>query len=208
MHALKYARAFELVDYHFFFLSVFAFEYHLGHTGFVHADFNALVHVAVGMAGDGDRFLPVADCGLDGRDGYRCAEHSAVEDGTDGAVRALPHFVEVIFGHSLCVGRDCRALHRYAVFLCGFGCVVGYLVAGFVALRQTEVIVFGFEVNEREDEFVLDHLPKYAGHFVAVHLHDGSGHFDFFHDGFMVFEICFRFCLSPEKTVAFSGNEQ
>ena len=55
-------------------------------------------------------------------------------------------------------------------------------VARLVAFRETEVVILRLEIDERQQQLVLDHLPENAGHFIAVHLYERRGHLNaFFH---------------------------
>ncbi len=141
----------------------------------------AFVDVTVGVTGDGDGLLPVANSRADGVDEDGRAEHGAVQYGADGAVGGLPHLGEVIFLHALLVGGDGGAFDGHAVLLVGVGGVNGDLILGLLALDQTEIVVLGLEVHEGQEQLVLDHLPQNAGHFVPVHLDEGGCHFDLFH---------------------------
>ena len=80
---------------------------------------------------------------MDAGDGDGCTEHGTVQHGADGAVRALPHLVQVVLAHTLHVGGDGGALDGHTQTLGGVGGVNGNLVGGLVAVRETQVIVLG-----------------------------------------------------------------
>ena len=111
--------------------------------------------------------------------------------------------VEVVLGHALGVGGDGGALHCHAILLGGLGGLHCDLVVGLVALFEAQVVVFGLEVDEGEDEFVLDHLPQDAGHFVAVHFHQRGGHLYLVHGIGVFFEFVGTHgsCVRLGKTV-------
>ena len=134
------------------------------------------------MTGDGDGLFPVLHHGVDAVDEDGGPEHGAVQNGADGAVGAFPHLGQLgIFLHALLVGGDGGALHGHAQAAGGVGGVHGDLVLGLVAVQQAQVIILGLQVHEGQDQLILDHPPQNAGHFVAVHLHQGGNHLDFFH---------------------------
>ena len=137
MHTLDDAGAFEFVDNDFFFLAAFAFEYEFSCAFFFVTDFHAFVNVAICVTSDRDRLLPALHCRLDRRDRDGRTEYRTVEHRTDGSVGALPHFVEFVFVHTLVVRRDGSALYSYAVLLRCFSRIESYLVARFIAVRQT-----------------------------------------------------------------------
>ena len=179
--ALQDARALKVVDGLSKGIAVLAGEDELRLALFGDAVLGALVQVAVRMTGNGDRLLPVLHDRLDAVDGDRGAEDGAVEDSTDGAVRALPHLMEMVLFHALCVRGDGRALDADAVLLDRLAGILGDLVTGLVTERQAEVVVLGLQIYERKNELIFDHLPEDSGHFVAVHLDERSCHFDFVH---------------------------
>ena len=134
------------------------------------------------MTGDGDRLFPVAHCGLDRVKENRGTEDRTVKNCTDGAVRTLPHFREVILLDTLLVRGDGGAFDGHTVFFVGISGVKGHLVTGALALGETEVVILGFEINEGKEQLVLDLLPKDSGHFVAVHFNERRFHCNFGHD--------------------------
>ena len=89
--------------------------------------------------------------------------------------------MEVVFLHPLGVGGDGGALDSHAVLLGGVGGVHSHLVTGLIPVLEAQVVVFGLQVHEGEEQLVLDHLPQDAGHLVAVHLHQGGRHGNFGH---------------------------
>ena len=145
------------------------------------AELGALIHIAVGVAGDGDGLFPVLDHRLDAVDHNGRAEHGAVQHGANGAVGALPHLVQLVLLHALGVGGDGGALDRHAVLLVGEGGIHGHLICGGIAVGQAQIVVLGLEVHKGEDQLILDHLPQDAGHLVAVHLYQRGRHLDLFH---------------------------
>ena len=194
VHTLNHTFVLELMYDYLLVFAILAVIDELGCAGLLDADFNALVNVTVCVTGDSDGLLPVLHYRLNPLDGDGCAEHGTVKHGANSAVGALPHLVELVLGHALCVGSNGRALNGHAILLCSFGSLDSYLVAGLVTLGKAQVIIFCLEVNEGEDEFVFNHLPENTGHFIAVHLHDGSGHFNLFHWLYIEFKVIILRC--------------
>ena len=189
MHCLEHAGALECVNHNLLVLAALAVEDELRYARLVGTDLNALVNVAVSVTSDGDRLLPVLHCRMDARDSDRCAEYGAVEDRADSAVRALPHLVQLVLVHALVVRCDGSTLNGYAQAFCSLGCVLCYLVAGLVALNESQVVILCLEVNERKDKLILDHLPQNTGHLVAIHLYEWSGHLNFFGHSYLDLRI-------------------
>ena len=73
-------------------------------------------------------------------------------------------------------------LHSHAMWLSRLSRVDGYLVIGLVAIRQTEIIILRLQINERKNQFVLNHLPENSCHLITVHLYQWSCHLNLFHN--------------------------
>jgi hypothetical protein len=170
---LQNARALEVVDRFGELGAVRAPERQRRGAGAGHAVLGALVEVAVGVARDRDGLFPVRHIGVDAAREDGRAEHGAVQDRADGAVRALPHLLELVFLDSLGVRRDGRALDAHAQAADGLARLGCHPVVRRVAVGKTEVVVFRIQLDKGDDQLVLDPFPEDAGHFVAVHLHDG-----------------------------------
>ena len=182
VHSLENAGTLEGVDYLLFPLAALAFEDELGDSRLLNADVNTLVNITVGVTGDGDRLFPELHGRRDGRDGDRCAEHRSVQHRTDRSVRALPHLMQVVLGHTLGVRSDGGALHGNTVLLGGVGGIDCHLIAGLVTMNEAEVIVFCLQINKWNDKFILNHFPQDPCHFITIHLYERSDHLNFFHN--------------------------
>ena len=171
-------------------LAALAVEHELGHTRLVDTQLDALINVAIGMTGDSDGLLPVLHSRLDARNGNRCAEHGAIEDASNRSIRRLPHLVQVVLRHALGIRGDGGTLHGNAQAFRGFGRLNGDLVACLIALHQAKVEVLSFQIDERQNQFVLNHFPQDASHLVAIHLDQRSGHLDFLFHFYLVYCSC------------------
>ena len=182
MHALDNAGTIERMNLYLLLLAALTLEHEFGCTWLISTKFHALVYIAVSMTGDGNRLLPVLYTRVDAWDGDRSTEYGTVHDATDSSIRALPHFVEFILVHTLCIRSDSSTLHSHTIFLSRLSRVDGYLVVGLVAIRQTEIIILRLQINERKNEFILNHLPENSCHLITVHLYQWSCHLNLFHN--------------------------
>ena len=182
VHALDNSGAIERMNLYLLLLATLTLEHEFGCTWLISTKFHALVYIAVSMTGDGNRLLPVLYTRVDTWDGDRSTEYGTVHDATDSSIRALPHFVEFILVHTLCIRSDSSTLHSHTIFLSRLGRVDGYLVVGLVAIRQTEIIILRLQINERKNQFVLNHLPENSCHLITVHLYQWSCHLNLFHN--------------------------
>ena len=114
-------------------------QFHLSRTQYLHL--RTLVNIAVSMSGNGDGPLPVLNTWFDSLYHNRCTEHGSVQDGTDGSVGTLPHFLQVIFLHAGRVGGDGGTFNSHAVLFGGIGGINGYLVVSLIPVFQSKVIV-------------------------------------------------------------------
>ncbi|MPN36708.1 hypothetical protein SDC9_184218 [bioreactor metagenome] len=125
----------------------------------VHSHLHVPVHVAVGMAGDGDGRLPGAHRGRDSLHQDGRTEHRAVQKRPDGTVGALPPLFQLVFLYPLGVGGNGGALYRHAVLPCRHGAVVRHPVVGLVPHGQAQIIILRFQVDIRHEQQFLDPPP-------------------------------------------------
>ena len=148
------------------------------------AHLGVLVHVAVGVAGDGDGLFPVAHARA------RCPSTRMGVRNTVPSSRArmvplgLFHICFRSYSSTRCgVGRDGGALDRHAQALGGLGGIDGHLVVG--ARRGAQGPGRSTRSSGRrygQSSSSLMQLPDDAGHLVAVHLHKRGCHPHFFHE--------------------------
>ena len=181
MLALDNARRFKIVNQRARFGAVLFSNDKLGLCAGRDGHFHIAVDVSIGMARNGNRFLPVPDEGFnplhkDGR-----TENSAIQDRADGSVGRFPHFFQAVFQHPVRIRRNGRAFYGDAVFFSGVSGVERNLVAGCVPVLQSQIIIFRFQVDIRGQQNIFNHFPDDSGHFVAVHFNQRRRHLDFLH---------------------------
>ena len=145
------------------------------------AHFCIFIDISVCMTGNRDRFFPVAHARLDAFYDNRGTENGSVEHGTDRSVRALPHFFQIVLGHTRCIRRNGGTFDCYTVFLGSVCGIYGYLIVRLVSVFQSQIVIFRFQVNKREKQLIFDHFPENSGHLISIHLYQRSGHLNFFH---------------------------
>ena len=182
VHTLNNASAIEVMDFNLLLLATLTLEHEFSYSRFIGTNLHALVYISISMTGDSDRLLPVLHTWVNARNGDRSTEHGTVHDATDCTVRTFPHLVELILVHALGIRGNGSTLHGYTIFLGSLGRIDGYLVIGLVAIRQTQVVILRFQVNERKNQFILDHLPEDSCHLITVHLYQWSRHLNLFHN--------------------------
>ena len=109
------------------------------------------------------------------------AEDHAAQNVADGAVRRLPHLLEVELLDARLVWRNGGALHAHAMLLNGVRGVDGYLVAGCVAVLDAKIVIVQIDIEIWLDKLVFDERPDDTGHFVAIEFDDGILDFDLSH---------------------------
>ena len=122
------------------------------------------------MTGDRDRLLPCTDIRFDPPHRDRLAEHRPVHNRTDRSIRTFIHLFQMILFHAGRIRRNRRALDRHAVFQCRLRRINRHLIVCLIPVLKTQIIVLRLQVDIREQELILDHLPKNSRHLIAVHL--------------------------------------
>ena len=132
------------------------------------------------------------------------------QDGPDGTVGAGPHFLQVVFLHPGCIGRNGSAFHRHPVFFRCQGRIDGHLVVCIIPVLHPQVVIFRFQVHIGKDQDILDHLPQDPGHFIPVHFHQRGFHLDFISHGNTPFQLQNKHIhICPyDTTVRKKGNIQ
>ena len=150
MHTHGNSRSLEFLYQSTFLFSILGSINKLYFTRFVNVHLCVLVNISICVTCKSDRFLPVAYAWLDSLYYDRSTEYSSVQDRTDRSVRALVHFLEVVFFHTCVVWSDGRTFNCNTIFLGCFCCIDGYLVIGIIAVCKTKVIVFCIQINIRK----------------------------------------------------------
>ena len=156
-------------------------EHQLRLSGAGDAVLHRLVHIAVGVAGDGDGLFPAGHHRLHPGDEDGGAEHCAVQRRADGGVGGLPQLLEAVLLLSLVVGGDGGALHAHMEALDGLRRLPGHGVLRLVPVGQRQVVILGVQLHEGRYQLILYHPPQDVGHLIAVQLGDRDRHFDLFH---------------------------
>ena len=151
-------------------------------SGTRYFDLRSFVNVTISMSCQCDWLFPVAYAWFDALYNDRCTENRSVHDRTDRTVRTLPQFFQIVFRHAGCVWSDRCTFYSHAVFFVCQCTVNGNLVVRLISVLQSQIIVFGFQVDIREQKLILDHFPEDTGHLVSVHFNQWCCHFDFVHD--------------------------
>ena len=104
------------------------------------------------MAADDDGVLPAWYWTGDTSQDDGLAEDGATKDVTDGAVRALPHLLQLELLHSRLIRSDRRTLDAHTVLLDRLRRIERDLVVGLITVRQAQVVVLDVELKVRQNE--------------------------------------------------------
>lgn len=96
------------------------------------------------MSADDDGFFPSRNEAGDVADDDGFPEDGSVEDVPDGAIGALPHFLELEFLNSGLIRSDGCTLDAYLAFLDGFSCFDGDFVISGISVFDAEIKVLDF----------------------------------------------------------------
>ena len=141
MHTLDHAWTGKVVNGLSHFRSVFRGENKLRFPRRGHLDLHIFIHVTISMSCQSDRLFPVLDTRFNTFYHNRCTENSSVKSSPDGAVRALPHFFQIVFCHTCSIWCNGCTFYGNTIFFCCFCRVNGYLIVCFVTMLQSQIIV-------------------------------------------------------------------
>ena len=183
MHTLNDSRSLELM-----------YEYRLCSTIFscinklyltCSRDFHlaCLINITIGMTCNSDRLLPVTNARSDTFYLNRCTENSSVKDCSDSAVRALPHFLQIILLYTSSIWCYGCTLNGNSVLLCRIRSILSNLIVSFVSMYKSEIVILCIQLDIRCEKFILYKLPEDTCHLVSIHLYKRGCHFNLFHFG-------------------------
>ena len=89
------------------------------------------------------------------------------------------------------VGGDGGALDADVQAADGLRRIPCHLIRRPLPVGQAQVVVLRVQLHKGQDQLLFDLPPKHMGHFVAVQLRNGVGHFDFFHGVHLRFSAAF-----------------
>ena len=159
MNALNYTVAFEIENFRSSFRTVGGSDNQLGFFSGINLRFAGFINIAVCMSCNCNRLFPRRyERGNSFYDNRR-PENRSVQNCSQRSVGALPHLGEIIFFNSLRIRRYCGAFYPYAVFFYGFARFYGYLIRGLFPFRQTQIVIFGFQIHIRNYQQVFNPLP-------------------------------------------------
>ena len=150
VHTLDHARTFKIVDQLYLLATILCSKDKLCFSCARYFDFGIFINITVSMSCQCDRLFPVSDTWLDAFYYDRCTENSSVKCCTDRSVRALPHFLQIIFCHTSSIRCDRCAFDSNAIFLCGkcgFHC---YFIICCITVFQTKIVILCFQINIRK----------------------------------------------------------
>ena len=188
MNALDHSGCLKIVDQFPHLTPVLCRKYQLRPAGRRNPNLRILVDIPIRMPGNGNRCLPASDIGLNPAYQNRCPEHRPVQKSPNRTVWALPHFFESIFLHPVRIRCNRCALDRHAIFFCRLRRQNGNLIVRLIPLFESQIIILRLQLDIRQQQLLLDHLPENSCHFIAVHLDKRCFHLNSIHGLLLVFE--------------------
>ena len=182
MDSLNDSRTFHLHDCLSDFLSVLAGEDEFSLSCAWCFDLAVLVNIAISVSAEYNRLFPACDIALNVLYEDWSAENCSVKFATDYSVRAWCKLFEVVFFYAGCVARDCSAFYADSEPFDCRGRFISYFVICVVTVLQAQIIIFGFQIDERLKKFFFDNRPQNSGHFIAVEFGDCVLHLNFCHN--------------------------
>ena len=111
----------------------------------------------------------------------RSPEYRSVENSSYRSIRTFPHFLKIVFNNSCCIGRNSCTLYGYTIFLGSVSGIKCNLIISSISVLKSKIIVFRFELNKRQYQFIFDDLPEHSGHLIAIHFYERCYHLYLIH---------------------------
>lgn len=121
------------------------------------------VLVTEGVSADDDRLSPARNESWNIADDDWLAEHSSIQDVSNGSIWRFPHLLQAELLDTFAVRCDGCALDTDFVLQHSLGAVNSNLVIGFVTVFYREIVVLGLQVDVGENVLMqsktMDRLP-------------------------------------------------
>ena len=181
VHGQCHTISLEIVHFVLNYFPIFTFKFD-GEFAFSFGyEISGAVLITKSMAANANRGCPVWNQTRNIAAHNWLTENSAIKDVANGAVRALPHLLQIELFHACLVRRNGGTLYSNTILLDGIGGVDGYLVVGLVPVLHAKIIIFYVEVQIRQNQFILDEFPDDAGHLIAIKFYNRIGYFNLLH---------------------------
>src|SRR6478735_1441117 len=140
-------------------ISIFPFKFYGELTFSLSYKISSAVLIAKSMTANAYRCGPVRDKTRHIVANDRLAKNSTIEDIPDSTIRAFPHLLQTKFFYTRFVRCNGGAFNAHAILFDSIGSINGNLVIGFIAVFNTEIVVFNVNVNIGQYQFVFYEFP-------------------------------------------------
>ena len=158
--------------------SIIGGEFNFDFTGLIDNVVLASVLISISMSSNDDWLNPSGNKSGNVADDNGLSENSSVQDIPDGTVGRSPHLLKVEFLNSSLIGSDGGALDSYLGSLDGLSSIDSDLIIGSISVLDTEIKVFGVEVEVGVDVLFLDPSPDDSGHLISIKIANWLGNLE------------------------------
>lgn len=160
--------SFEVENLPLLLLTILSLINHLELAWFIDFKISSSVLVTEGMSSDDNWLFPTWNQSRNITDNNWLSEYCATKNISDGAVRALPHFLKAELLDSCLIWCDGSTLDADTTCSDGIGSINRDLIVCLVSMLNTQIKVLDVEVQEWCDKLIFDHLPDDSGHFITI----------------------------------------
>mmetsp|Transcript_23347 Transcript_23347/g.41465 ORF Transcript_23347/g.41465 Transcript_23347/m.41465 type:complete len:377 (+) Transcript_23347:275-1405(+) len=154
------------------FRSISGGEGHLKLSRAGDTEIGGLVLVTKGVAANDDGLGPAGNETGDVGNDDGLTEDGPVENIAESAIGTLPHLFQFELLDASLIGSNGGALNADFVFLNGLRSINSDLVIRRISIRESKIIVNDFQIQVRENQLFLNHIPNNPRHFVAIKVND------------------------------------
>ena len=113
-----------------------------------HLDFCILIYISIRMPCQCNGLFPVSYTGFNPLYHNRGTKYGSIQNSSDSSVGAFPHFLQIIFCHSCCIGSNGSTFYCHTIFQRSVSRIYRYLIFRFITVFQAQIIILCFQINE------------------------------------------------------------
>lgn len=140
------ASSFVMIDFHFLFRSIIAFEQNLKFAWLIHDEICGFVLISESMTSNDDWFFPAWNQSRNILDDNRLTENSTIEYISDGTIGTFPHFLQLELLNSSLIRSNSRTFNTNFTLFDSIGSINSNLIVSGITMLHSKIKIFNIDV--------------------------------------------------------------
>lgn len=138
--------SFVVIDFHFLFCSIIAFEQDLKFAWLINNEIGGFVLVSESMTSDYDWFFPAWDKSRNILDDNRLTENSTIKNISDSTIRTFPHFLQLELLNSSLIRSNSGTFNTNFTLFDSISSINSNLIVSGITMLHSKIKIFNIDV--------------------------------------------------------------